>query len=159
MTTLGFIGNQYFFQFYIGGVPNMQNGLVVHQNFTGCIENFYLNATNIIRELKEMELVGENLKYFKTNTLYGCPEPPIIPITFLTPGSYARLKGYEGSSSLNISLAFRTYEERGIILYHQFRSEGYVKVVHNLPFQSMILYEWRKLNLFLVFRCSWKKVN
>ncbi|XP_012235285.2 neurexin-4 isoform X1 [Linepithema humile] len=114
--------------FYIGGVPNKQDGLVVNQNFTGCIENFYLNTTNIIHELKESEIVGENLKYFKAHTYYGCPEPLIIPVTFLTPGSYARLKGYEGVSSLNISLAFRTYEERGIIIYHQFRSPGYVKL-------------------------------
>ncbi|CAK9823551.1 Nrx-IV [Anthophora retusa] len=58
----------------------------------------------------------------------GCPEPPIIPVTFLTHGSYARLKGYEGISSLNVSLTFRTYEDKGIILYHQFTSVGYVKL-------------------------------
>ena len=36
---------------YIGGVPFRQDGLVVSQNFTGCIENMYINSTNIIREL------------------------------------------------------------------------------------------------------------
>ncbi|XP_017763103.1 PREDICTED: neurexin-4 isoform X1 [Eufriesea mexicana] len=113
---------------YIGGVPNKQDGLVVNQNFTGCIENFYLNATSIIQDLKETEVTGENLRYYKVNTLYNCPEPPIIPVTFLTHGSYARLKGYEGISSLNASLTFRTYEDRGIILYHQFTSPGYVKL-------------------------------
>lgn len=107
----------------------MQEGLVVNQNFTGCIENFYLNSTNIINELKEMESVDENLRYYKIHTLYTCPEPPIIPVTFLTSGSYARLKGYEGVPTMNVSLAFRTYEERGIILYHQFTSPGFVKVV------------------------------
>lgn len=116
------------FQFYIGGVPNKQDGLVVNQNFTGCIENFYLNGTNLIHELKEGEIIDENLKYYKINTIYSCPEPPIIPVTFLTSGSYARLKGYEGVPSMNVSLAFRTYEDRGIILYHQFTSPGYVKV-------------------------------
>ncbi|XP_016910778.1 neurexin-4 isoform X1 [Apis cerana] len=113
---------------YIGGVPNKQDGLVVNQNFTGCIENFYLNATSIIHDLKETEITGENLRYYKVNTLYNCPEPPIIPVTFLTHGSYARLKGYEGVSSLNVSLTFRTYEDKGIILYHQFTSPGYVKL-------------------------------
>ncbi|XP_043514492.1 neurexin-4 isoform X1 [Frieseomelitta varia] len=113
---------------YIGGVPNKQDGLVVNQNFTGCVENFYLNATSIIRDLKETEITGENLRYYKVNTLYSCPEPPIIPVTFLTHGSYARLKGYEGISSLNASLTFRTYEDKGIILYHQFTSPGYVKL-------------------------------
>ncbi|XP_076231521.1 neurexin-4 isoform X1 [Calliopsis andreniformis] len=113
---------------YIGGVPNKQDGLVVNQNFTGCIENFYLNSTSIIHDLKETEVTGENLRYYKVNTIYSCPEPPIIPVTFLTQGSYARLKGYEGISSMNISLTFRTYEDKGIILYHQFTSPGYVKL-------------------------------
>ncbi|XP_018363259.1 PREDICTED: neurexin-4 isoform X2 [Trachymyrmex cornetzi] len=115
-------------EFYIGGVPNKQDGLVVVQNFTGCIENFYLNSTNIIRELKDTESIDENLRYYKINTLYTCPEPPIIPVTFLTPGSYAKLRGYEGVSSMNVSLAFRSYEERGIILYHKFTSPGFVKL-------------------------------
>ncbi|XP_012057418.1 PREDICTED: neurexin-4 isoform X2 [Atta cephalotes] len=115
-------------EFYIGGVPNKQDGLVVIQNFTGCIENFYLNSTNIIRELKETEIIDENLRYYKINTLYTCPEPPIIPVTFLTTGSYAKLRGYEGVFSMNVSLAFRSYEERGIILYHKFTSPGFVKL-------------------------------
>ncbi|XP_031832226.1 neurexin-4 isoform X3 [Nomia melanderi] len=113
---------------YIGGVPNKQEGLVVNQNFTGCIENFYLNATSIIHDLRETEITGENLRYYRVNTLYSCPEPPIIPVTFLTQGSYARLKGYEGISSLNVSITFRTYEDKGIILYHQFTSPGFVKL-------------------------------
>lgn len=79
--------------------------------------------------MKETDIVDENLRYHKINTLYSCPEPPVIPVTFLTPGSFARLKGYEGVPSLNVSLAFRTYEERGIILYHRFTTPGYVKVV------------------------------
>ncbi|XP_012283135.1 neurexin-4 isoform X1 [Orussus abietinus] len=113
---------------YIGGVPNKQEGLVVIQNFTGCVENFYLNATSLIRDLKEIEITGENLRYHKVNTIYSCPEPPIIPVTFLTPGSYARLKGYEGVPSMNVSLSFRSYEDRGLILFHQFTSPGYVKL-------------------------------
>ncbi|KAG7191157.1 hypothetical protein KM043_007179 [Ampulex compressa] len=113
---------------YIGGVPHKQIGLIVHQNFTGCIENFYLNSTSIIHELKEAAVTGENLRYHIVHTLYSCPEPPIIPVTFLTAGSYARLKGYEGIPSLNVSLAFRSYEDRGIILFHQFTSPGYVKL-------------------------------
>ncbi|XP_020287513.1 neurexin-4 isoform X1 [Pseudomyrmex gracilis] len=115
-------------ELYIGGVPNKQDGLVVNQNFTGCIENFYLNSTNIIHELKEAEEVDENLKYYKTNTVYICPEPPIISVTFVTPGSYAKLAGYEGMRQFNASLAFRTYKEDGIILYHIFTNPGYVKM-------------------------------
>ena len=33
---------------YIGGVPHVEEGLVVFENFTGCIENMYLNHSNVI---------------------------------------------------------------------------------------------------------------
>lgn len=56
-------------------------------------------------------------------------DPPITPVTFVTKGSYAKLKGYEGIQQLNVSFLFRTYEERGMMLYHDFTSEGYVKVL------------------------------
>ncbi|XP_031782155.1 neurexin-4 [Nasonia vitripennis] len=114
--------------FYIGGVPNRQDGLVVTQNFTGCIENLFFNQTNLIREMKDLDLYGENWRYQTVHTSYSCPEPPIIPVTFLTSSSYAKLKGYEGVNSLNISLSFRTYEDQGIIMHHDFISSGYVRL-------------------------------
>lgn len=55
-------------------------------------------------------------------------EPPIIPITFLTGGSHAKLKGYEGSKTLNVSFAFRTYEVKGLMFYHEFTSGGNIKL-------------------------------
>lgn len=114
--------------FYIGGVPNKQEGLVVNQNFTGCIENLFFNQTNMIEELRELEILGENWKYITYQTSYICPEPPIVPVTFLTSSSYAKLKGYDGVNSMNISLSFRTYEDQGIIVYHKFIDRGYVKM-------------------------------
>ncbi|XP_033223686.1 neurexin-4 isoform X3 [Belonocnema kinseyi] len=113
---------------YIGGVPNKQEGLVVTQNFTGCIENFYLNTTSIISDVKEIERYGDYMRYQRINAVYSCPDPPIIPITFLKANSYAKLKGYEGVPSLNVSLSFRTYEDRGVILYHHFTFPGFVKM-------------------------------
>ncbi|KAJ8950685.1 hypothetical protein NQ318_012765 [Aromia moschata] len=113
---------------YIGGVPNAQEGLVVIQNYTGCIENLYLNTTNLIHDVKQAYNWGEALKYEKINTFWSCPEPPIIPITFKTSHSFAKLKGYEGMSSLNSSFAFRTYEDNGLMLYHAFSSNGYVAI-------------------------------
>lgn len=61
-------------------------------------------------------------------------EPPIIPVTFLTSQSYANLRGYEGVHSLNVSLSFRTYEGDGLLLYHRFTSDGYVKVLTVIHF-------------------------
>ncbi|XP_058793266.1 neurexin-4 [Phymastichus coffea] len=114
--------------FYVGGVPNKQEGLVVTQNFTGCIDNLFFNQTNLIVEHKDLLYQNMYSKYEFLGTTSHCPEPPIHPVTFLTSSSYAKLKGYEGMVSMNISLSFRTYEENGIIVYHDFTSPGYVKM-------------------------------
>ncbi|KAJ3619660.1 hypothetical protein MTP99_005324 [Tenebrio molitor] len=114
--------------FYVGGVPNIQEGLEVVQNFTGCIENLYLNATNLIREVKEAYQYNEALRFEKVNTLYNCPEPPVVPVTFLTKDSYARLKGYEGMTSMNASFAFRTYEKTALMFFHAFSTQGHVAI-------------------------------
>ncbi|XP_074114384.1 neurexin-4 isoform X3 [Cotesia typhae] len=118
--------------FYIGGVPNKQEGLTVTQNFTGCIENFMLNKTNVIRDLKDVEAAEGaltlNSRFFKNRVIYGCPEPQIVPVTFVKPDSFATLSGYDRSNTLNVSLAFRSYEEKGLIMYHKFASDGFVKL-------------------------------
>lgn len=115
-------------QFYLGGVPNIQEGIVVQQNFTGCVENLFLNSSNFIRDVKYAYEAGHTFRFEKVNTMYSCPDPPITPVTFLTRGSYARLKGYEGIKQLNVSFLFRTYEDRGVMMYHDFTSKGYVKI-------------------------------
>ncbi|CAH2105201.1 unnamed protein product [Euphydryas editha] len=113
---------------YVGGVPNFQEGLVVNQNFTGCIENMYINDTNVIQDLKQGYEYHEPYKFQEYNAIYTCPEPPVVPITFLKEGSYAKLRGYSGANTLNISLEFRTYEHHGLLIYHKFKTDGYVKV-------------------------------
>lgn len=102
--------------------------MVVYQNFTGCIENLYFNSTNFIGHMKWAFEEGEYYQFEKHNIMYSCPEPPIIPVTFLTRESFAKLKGYEGVKQMNISFMFRTYEERGLMMYHEFTSMGYVKI-------------------------------
>uniref|UniRef100_A0A182XZ17 L-aminoadipate-semialdehyde dehydrogenase-phosphopantetheinyl transferase n=1 Tax=Anopheles stephensi TaxID=30069 RepID=A0A182XZ17_ANOST len=114
-------------EFYIGGVPNLQEGLVIQHNFTGCIENLHFNATNFIREMKDAFYDGEHLRYRMTHVTYNCPEPPINPVTFLTRSSHAKLKGYYSSKQFNVSFAFRTYEEKGLMLHHDFL-QGSVQV-------------------------------
>ncbi|KAF4517229.1 hypothetical protein B566_EDAN005283 [Ephemera danica] len=109
---------------YIGGIPNIQEGVLVNRNFTGCLENLYLNSTNFIRSVKDPEGQEYYFSFQKVHTLFSCPELPYIPVTFLTRNSYARLKGYEGVPSLNVSLSFRTYEENGMLIYHKFTSDG-----------------------------------
>ena len=113
--------------FYIGGVPNVQEGLVATQNFSGCIENMYFNHTNVIEAVKN-PLHQDYIKFKRVHALGSCPQEPVVPITFLTANSYAKLPGYEGVNTLNISLDFRTYEENGLLAYHRFTSPGFVKM-------------------------------
>ncbi|GLH10251.1 Neurexin-4, partial [Gryllus bimaculatus] len=119
-------------EFLIGGVSNKQDGLVVTQNFTGCMENIYFNSTNVIRNIKEVAPYSaydyNNLVYQRIHVVYTCEEPPITPVTFLTKQSHVRLKGYEGVNTMNVSFAFRTYEEDGLLVYHKFLHDGHVKL-------------------------------
>ncbi|XP_034248929.1 neurexin-4 isoform X1 [Thrips palmi] len=118
-------------KFYIGGVPNRQEGLMVNQNFSGCIENLYINSTNIGHEMKvEREYISAYTvpRYYYQHILYSCFDRPIIPVTFLTTTSYARLVGYEGVQSLNVTFSFRTYEPDGLLLYHAFTAGGFLKL-------------------------------
>lgn len=64
---------------------------------------------------------------------------PLIPVTFLTQNSFAKLRGYEGVQSLNASFAFRTYEESGLMLYHAFSSSGYVAVSNLTQFTELVV--------------------
>lgn len=69
---------------FIGGVPNIQDGLLVTQNFTGCLENLYINSSNVIYDIKEAYDSGDEWlmkKYQKFNTIYSCPVSKSILIT------------------------------------------------------------------------------
>jgi len=53
----------------------LNEGLLINTNFTGCIENLYMNSTNMIYLVKESYNSGDSWlmqKYQKINTLYTC---------------------------------------------------------------------------------------
>lgn len=51
-----------------------------------------------------------------------------MPVTFTHAKSYAKLRGYEGMSSMNVSFHFRTYESKGLMMFHAFSSSSFVAV-------------------------------
>ena len=55
-------------QFYLGGVPYIQTGIVSSSNFSGCIENLYVNSTNFIGEVRERR--GD---YINHGGEFNCP--------------------------------------------------------------------------------------
>ena len=118
---------------YIGGVPYVQRGLVIYENFTGCMENLYLNHSNVFAANADRlgnPYENEEYKYDTIGSLSSqCTRSQwVIPVTFRTENSHVRLYGYEGTYSFNITLEFRTYEENGLIIFHRFSSEGYIKL-------------------------------
>nr|CAG4643694.1 EOG090X00DN [Lepidurus arcticus] len=113
-------------EFLIGGSPTLEEGMLTIQNFTGCMENFFINGTNVIRAVRDASH-EDHWIFTAIKVSTSCPAEQVIPITFLTASSYARLPSYEGTKSLNVSLAFRTYEENGLLAYHKFTSDGSVK--------------------------------
>lgn len=51
----------------------MQEGMVVQQNYSGCIENLFLNSSNVIRDMKYAYEIGEHFNYQKVHVGYNCP--------------------------------------------------------------------------------------
>lgn len=80
-----------------------------------------------------MDRIGYDDKFYNYEDIggvvKGCPiDYFTVPVTFKHPKSFVKLTGYEGSYSMNVSLEFRTYEENGLLVYHGFSSEGFVKL-------------------------------
>lgn len=113
-------------ELYIGGMPNFnQEGIKVAANFSGCLENLMINDTNVAYELKRDR---ESYIYSKVGqVLYNCRYEQVIPVTFVTSDSVLKVNGYM-QPSMNCSFDFRTFNERGLLLYNKFSIEGYVKL-------------------------------
>ena len=80
---------------YVGGVENIEDGLVVYENFNGCIENMYLNHSNIIRSFTNRFLYDDGHYQYEDiggGVVKGCqPEYFSIPVTFKNSKSFAKL--------------------------------------------------------------------
>ena len=117
--------------FYIGGVPHMENGIVVHENFTGCIENMYLNHSNVIAGFNHGVAYDDRFYNYEAvgRIVRTCDSDVFsVPATFKNRKSHVRLTGVEGTAQMNVSLEFRTFEENGLLIYHRFSSAGFVKL-------------------------------
>ena len=53
---------------------------------------------------------------------------PNEEVTFQTSDSFIRVFGYEGSYNMNITLQLRTWQEEGVLVFHKFSSQGYLKI-------------------------------
>ncbi|MCL4131606.1 UNVERIFIED_CONTAM: hypothetical protein GTU68_025311 [Idotea baltica] len=120
-------------QLYIGGVPNQQPGLKARLNFTGCLENLFINGTSSIKKLKEGgggSYYGEP-EYENHNLEFDCPFGPSshLTVSFNERGAFLRYPATETDVSVNVSMEFRTYEEDATLIYHQFSGSGFFKLL------------------------------
>ncbi|KAG0729977.1 Neurexin-4 [Chionoecetes opilio] len=49
-------------------------------------------------------------------------------LTFLTRQSHLQYPAFEDQRKVNVSLEFRTYEEKGVLIYHKFTGNGFFKL-------------------------------
>ncbi|XP_042887736.1 neurexin-4-like, partial [Penaeus japonicus] len=121
-------------EFYIGGVPNLQPGMVARVNFTGCMENLFINGTAIIPEMRDADdyysYYYQRPKYTRINISNTCPygDSSDLTMTFLKREAHLRYPAFEDQRSVNVSVEFRTYEESGVLIYHKFATAGYFKL-------------------------------
>lgn len=135
---------------YIGGLPGQLTDFVnTKKNFTGCIENLSFNTTNIAYEIQNDK---QNFVYkVHGNIYYTCQFQPVIPLTFNTRESYIQVYG-NMNNFMNTSLDFRTFNEDGLLVYHQFSSKGFFAVCSDV-FIDFINF---KLNIFAALSRKWK---
>ena len=67
----------------------------------------------------------------------------VVPITFQDRGAHIKVVGNEGQTRLNITFSFRTYEQDGVLAFHNFLSNGYIKVTSWTAFQELFSFRAR----------------
>ncbi|XP_010609260.2 contactin-associated protein-like 3 isoform X1 [Fukomys damarensis] len=103
------------FEISFGGIPTPEGALAFsHKNFRGCLENLYYNGVEIIELAKKhkAEILG--------NVSFSCPQPQIVPVTFLSSRSYLALPGSAGENKISVSFQFQTWNKAGQLLSSEF---------------------------------------
>ncbi|XP_045134698.1 neurexin-4-like isoform X1 [Portunus trituberculatus] len=118
-------------ELYIGGVPNLQLGMKARVNFTGCMENLFINGTAIVPEMRESD---DYYSYYNSRPKYSLINIGSVcefgisadqTMTFTTRKSHLKYPAFEDQRKINVSLEFRTYEEKGLLIHHKFTTHGY----------------------------------
>jgi len=61
-----------FFQIYLGGVPTFNmDGITVHHNFTGCLENVVYEGSKMITDAKN-RIPGYTVGNSQIQTMFSC---------------------------------------------------------------------------------------
>nr|XP_015193727.1 PREDICTED: contactin-associated protein-like 5 isoform X1 [Lepisosteus oculatus] len=95
-----------------GGVPgHRKSGTFLKEYFQGCLENLCYNGVNII----ELAAKQRSQILIMGNVIFTCSEPPNVPVTFVSSGSYLQLPGTP-QKEMKVSFQFRTWNKAGLLL-------------------------------------------
>ncbi|XKL60757.1 hypothetical protein PGB90_007814 [Kerria lacca] len=89
--------------------------IIIH-NFNNIV--LYIDRVSVHKNILE-DFIVLNLSAMRTSD---------ISITFLSDLSYVKLHGYNGKNFFSVSFSFRTFEYSGLLMYHKFSNNGYVKI-------------------------------
>ncbi|XP_005385037.1 PREDICTED: contactin-associated protein-like 3 [Chinchilla lanigera] len=105
------------FEISYGGILTPKGALgFSHKNFHGCLENLYYNGVNIIELAKK----HKTEIFTMGNVSFSCPQPQVVPVTFLSPGSHLALPGNSGEDKVSVSFQFQTWNKAGQLLSREF---------------------------------------
>uniref|UniRef100_A0A8C4VML6 Contactin associated protein family member 4 n=1 Tax=Gopherus evgoodei TaxID=1825980 RepID=A0A8C4VML6_9SAUR len=131
------------YELSFGGIPLPgKSRSLPRKNFHGCFENLYYNGVNIIDLAKRRK----PQIYIMGNMSFSCSEAQMVPVTFLSSGSYLALPATSAQDEVSISFQFRTWNKEGLLLstkLHQtsggvllYLSDGKVKMSIYKPGKS-----------------------
>lgn len=111
---------------YLGGLLTFNmNGISVKYNFDGCMDNVVFNGVRMIRDTKNgyqgFSMVGV------MPDPWNCKMTAPMPATFYSLDSYIKTSSDAGGGVFRVRFEFRTHDEDGILLYHEFQEGGNIR--------------------------------
>ncbi|KAK3612149.1 hypothetical protein CHS0354_016528 [Potamilus streckersoni] len=115
---------------YLGGVDTFnKNGLSTRYNFNGCVDFVRFNGINMIRDARGQQGAGSFQIVGPVD--FTCRLETDVPCSFPSYSSYIQLSGYQPGGPVRVKFEFRTYDEDGLLLYHQMNDPSQITVTLN----------------------------
>ncbi|PAA60041.1 hypothetical protein BOX15_Mlig001539g1 [Macrostomum lignano] len=108
---------------YLGGIDVFTNkqGILVRNNFTGCIENVWINGLNLIRDARTTPDSSNAISGFSILGAVGsaCSMTSASSgiITLASPDAFVKAVRDPGKN-LQASMSFRTFQKDTVLIYH-----------------------------------------
>ncbi|KAM6919149.1 contactin-associated protein-like 2 [Xenentodon cancila] len=111
------------YEINFGGLPvsaKLSSG--TRDNFVGCMEEITYNGDNITSLVRRKKVDTSSFR----NLTFSCAESNFFPV-FFNSSSFLRLPGQSGGDTLSVSLAFRTWNPNGLLMFTEL-ADGWVEL-------------------------------